>query len=109
MKENNKLYACIFFQAKSRIEHALYNKEYANFIDSKLQANYVETELKIMIACAAACLYKPSYFRPQMRQVKILLHYLLHILPFFCYYFSIEAFKICKYVFMEVSLIGYFL
>ncbi|XP_043814178.1 proline-rich receptor-like protein kinase PERK15 isoform X2 [Manihot esculenta] len=54
---------------KSRIEHALYNKEYANFIDSKLQANYVETELKIMIACAAACLYKPSYFRPQMRQI----------------------------------------
>ncbi|KAG8651020.1 hypothetical protein MANES_07G086200v8 [Manihot esculenta] len=55
--------------AKPRIEYILRNGDYTYLVDSKLQANYIEGELKIMIFCAAACVYKPSNFRPPMKQI----------------------------------------
>lgn len=68
-----------YFQAKSRIEYALRSGDYSKLVDSKLQKNYVEEELKTMISCAGACLYKPSKSRPLMKQVKF--YYII----IFCY------------------------
>uniref|UniRef100_A0A2C9VLJ5 non-specific serine/threonine protein kinase n=1 Tax=Manihot esculenta TaxID=3983 RepID=A0A2C9VLJ5_MANES len=55
--------------AKPRIEYALSSGDYSKLVDSKLQKNYVEEELKTMISCTAACLYKPSKSRPLMKQI----------------------------------------
>ncbi|XP_058005702.1 probable LRR receptor-like serine/threonine-protein kinase At1g51820 isoform X3 [Hevea brasiliensis] len=54
--------------AKDRIGQALDNNEYANLIDSRLQ-EYNEEEMIRMICCAAASVYKPSHFRPIMKQI----------------------------------------
>lgn len=86
MTKNNNAFVFINFQAKPRIEYILRNGDYTYLVDSKLQANYIEGELKIMIFCAAACVYKPSNFRPPMKQVKILQHYLFTFLFFLSRY-----------------------
>ncbi|KAF2284429.1 hypothetical protein GH714_021785 [Hevea brasiliensis] len=65
--ENNDIN--IVHWAKSRIEEALKNKKYIDFVDSRLQGAYDERELHKMISCAADCLYQPSASRPNMRKV----------------------------------------
>ncbi|KAF2301246.1 hypothetical protein GH714_021340 [Hevea brasiliensis] len=52
--------------AKDRIGQALDN-EYENLVDSRLQ-EYDKEEMIRMICCAAASVYKPSHFRPIMKQ-----------------------------------------
>ncbi|KAG8650596.1 hypothetical protein MANES_07G052900v8 [Manihot esculenta] len=55
--------------AKSRIEYALRSGDFTNLLDPKLQMNCVEEELRIMICCSTACVYKPSHFRPLMKEI----------------------------------------
>ncbi|XP_058006688.1 proline-rich receptor-like protein kinase PERK13 [Hevea brasiliensis] len=56
--------------AKPQIQYALRSGDYTNLVDSKiLQMNYNEKEMKAMISCAAACMYKPSNSRPKMNQI----------------------------------------
>ncbi|XP_058007359.1 uncharacterized protein LOC131182307 [Hevea brasiliensis] len=66
-----KITTCIYrFQAKPQIESALHSGDHTNLVDSKLlQTKYNEKEMKIMISCAAACVYKPSSSRPKMNQI----------------------------------------
>ncbi|XP_021648303.2 probable LRR receptor-like serine/threonine-protein kinase At1g06840 isoform X3 [Hevea brasiliensis] len=55
--------------AKSRIEEALNNKKYMDFVDFKLHGAYDERQMQRMISCAAACVYEPSNSRPDMKQI----------------------------------------
>ncbi|KAF2294334.1 hypothetical protein GH714_009384 [Hevea brasiliensis] len=60
----------VFHMAKPHIQYALRSGDYTNLVDSKLlQMNYNEKEMKAMISCAAACIYKPSNSRPKMNQI----------------------------------------
>ncbi|KAJ9175090.1 hypothetical protein P3X46_013672 [Hevea brasiliensis] len=60
----------IVFWAKPQIEYALRSGDYTNLVDSKLlQMNYNKKEMKTMISCAMACVYKPSSSRPKMNQI----------------------------------------
>ncbi|KAG8643443.1 hypothetical protein MANES_11G040056v8 [Manihot esculenta] len=53
--------------ANSLMKRALYG-EYTLLIDSNLEGDYNKKEVQRMIYCAAACLYKPSDSRPQMKE-----------------------------------------
>ncbi|KAF2301245.1 hypothetical protein GH714_021293 [Hevea brasiliensis] len=44
-----------------------------NIIDVKLQNNYRKIEMVGMIRCAAACVYKPTKYRPKMSQIVLVL------------------------------------
>ncbi|XP_058006037.1 proline-rich receptor-like protein kinase PERK15 isoform X4 [Hevea brasiliensis] len=55
--------------AKSRIEEALINKIYTDFVDPILQGDYDDTQMERMIQCAEACVYRPSVSRPNMEQI----------------------------------------
>ncbi|XP_058005463.1 proline-rich receptor-like protein kinase PERK15 isoform X3 [Hevea brasiliensis] len=54
--------------AKNRIGQALNNNVYVDLVDPKLQ-EYNEDEMKRMICCAAASIYKAARFRPTMKQI----------------------------------------
>ncbi|XP_058005708.1 proline-rich receptor-like protein kinase PERK14 isoform X5 [Hevea brasiliensis] len=54
--------------AKDRIGQALDDNECNDLVDSRLQ-EYNEEEMIRMICCAAASVYKPSHFRPIMKQI----------------------------------------
>ncbi|KAF2322766.1 hypothetical protein GH714_030417 [Hevea brasiliensis] len=58
------------FQSKvrTRIESALSKGKYEDFVDSKL-TSYPAEEMKRMIYCAIASIFKPSKFRPKMKEI----------------------------------------
>ncbi|XP_043811674.1 serine/threonine-protein kinase CDG1 isoform X3 [Manihot esculenta] len=60
--------ATIVKWAKSRIGQALYENDYTSLVDPRLK-KYEELEMIRMIYCAAASLYKPSSFRPNIKQI----------------------------------------
>ncbi|KAJ9190167.1 hypothetical protein P3X46_001395 [Hevea brasiliensis] len=43
--------------------------EYSCLVDSLLRRDYIKSEMKLMIYCAAASLYRPSKLRPRMKQI----------------------------------------
>uniref|UniRef100_A0A2C9UY66 non-specific serine/threonine protein kinase n=1 Tax=Manihot esculenta TaxID=3983 RepID=A0A2C9UY66_MANES len=44
-------------------------REYTTIFDPTLQGNYNRIEMDRMLYCAAACVYKPSAFRPQIKKI----------------------------------------
>ncbi|KAG8643439.1 receptor-like kinase LIP2 [Manihot esculenta] len=58
----------IVLWANTLMKRALYG-EYTLLIDSNLEGDYNKKEVQRMIYCAAACLYKPSDSRPQMKEI----------------------------------------
>ncbi|XP_021602578.2 proline-rich receptor-like protein kinase PERK2 [Manihot esculenta] len=59
----------IVIWAKPRIEYTFRSGDFTNLVDPKLQMNCIEEELRIMVCCATACVYKPSHFRPPMKEI----------------------------------------
>ncbi|OAY54552.2 hypothetical protein MANES_03G076800v8 [Manihot esculenta] len=54
--------------AKDLIKPALINEKYKALLDSTTHSNYNTRDVVRMIYCAAACVYRPSDFRPQMKE-----------------------------------------
>ncbi|KAF2320152.1 hypothetical protein GH714_024665 [Hevea brasiliensis] len=42
---------------------------YSCLVDSALKGDYIKSEMKLMIYCAAVSVYKPSKLRPRMKQI----------------------------------------
>ncbi|XP_057998579.1 proline-rich receptor-like protein kinase PERK2 isoform X2 [Hevea brasiliensis] len=53
---------------RTRIESALSKGKYEDLVDSKL-TSYPAEEMKRMIYCAIASIFKPSKFRPKMKEI----------------------------------------
>ncbi|KAG8643435.1 proline-rich receptor-like protein kinase PERK15 [Manihot esculenta] len=55
-------------KAKTLMRQAM-KREYTTILDPTLQGNYNKIEIDRMFCCAAACVYKPSAFRPQIKKI----------------------------------------
>jgi hypothetical protein len=64
-----KLINFLSLQARPLLVQALVEDNYSDIVDPRLANNYNPSELKLMVACASACVRRLPQARPPMSQV----------------------------------------
>lgn len=67
------------WQMEPKLLQALQDENFSGIVDPRLRNQYNHDEMKMMIACSAACIRDYPQERPPISRV--LIHFLIHFAP----------------------------